>query len=792
MIRRAFSTSRLAGLRAQRSDEIAALAEVRQQGIFVQKLRDGSCELPEGRASLDEAGMSASRMLVNIQAGFCTNLLHTQSRIASLLGEGFYTIGPCGEEMLSAVGANLRQTDAVALHYRHLSTQLGRQLNSGERTAEDILLDRARGYTCSIADPATGGAHCAIGGGAHDFLVTSTLASQSPPAVGRALGGQLANQLNLQSSNPSTLPFPSDFVSYVSLGDGSVNNAHFITAGNMAEYAVHRNIKCPVVFGISDNDRCISLRGYGWLQKFLDSRFGKMQTFHADGRNLLDVHYQSDQAIAYSRRTGKPSIIVYSNIARRFGHAATDRQAAYLDQEEIDAAEAADVLEGACAQAVGAGVISYAELLQMFEGLEGATVAAFDTAAEETKLGSLGRDELNRRANAALVDVPNTAAEESAGGDAEAAKKPLGRRSGRLLMRKAMNNVISEALEQGVIGAGDRRVVYLGEDVEHGGYYLVSDGLKKKFPLQVRDFPPDETGLMGAAIGFAQAGLIPVVEIPYAKYLDCGADMFFEAAIAHWLSNGEQPNGMMVRLQGFDKGIFGGNFHTHNTVHMPPGLDVICHSNGFDYAAGWRYALAQASAGRMVMSVDSTALLNQRHLHMGPEGKGDDGWLCGFPDPGEVMTFDQVRTYSPPTTAQSGGSAGARLAVVSYGNGIPTALQAAASLRDEHGVADVTVIDCPYIGGPLGLPSGLVNALADGGGGVTGSCNFDGVVFADVCKEGQHPLASTIIKLHSLGGVLPSDGRWRSVAAQPTYNPLGSTATFLSTQDIVEACLAIA
>jgi hypothetical protein len=29
--------------------------------------------------------------------------------------------------------------------------------------------------------------------------------------------------------------------------------------------------------------------------------------------------------------------------------------------------------------------------------------------------------------------------------------------------------------------------------------------------------------------------------------------MFFEAAIAHWLTNGSKPNGMVVRLQGFDK-----------------------------------------------------------------------------------------------------------------------------------------------------------------------------------------------------------------------------------------------
>jgi hypothetical protein len=69
-------------------------------------------------------------------------------------------------------------------------------------------------------------------------------------------------------------------------------------------------------------------------------------------------------------------------------------------QDEIEAAEAADVLEGACAQAVGAGVMTYPELLQLFESTESMVVEAFETAAEEPKLGSLGREEINRRASA--------------------------------------------------------------------------------------------------------------------------------------------------------------------------------------------------------------------------------------------------------------------------------------------------------------------------------------------------------------------------------------------------------
>ncbi len=111
-----------------------------------------------------------------------------------------------------------------------------------------------------------------------------------------------------------------------------------------------------------------------------------------------------------------------------------------------------------------------------------------------------------------------------------------------------MTRVIVEVMEK------DQKVVYIGEDVEHGGYYLVTDGLVNKFKGRVIDFPPDETTLLGAAMGISQVGLLPIIEIPYAKYLDCGADMFYELAISNWLTNKQRPNGMVIRIQGFDRG----------------------------------------------------------------------------------------------------------------------------------------------------------------------------------------------------------------------------------------------
>ena len=140
------------------------------------------------------------------------------------LGYGYYTIGPCGEELLSAVALALRSTDSVALHYRHVGLSIARQLLTGTEVSS-IALNRARATCCSIYDPITAGRHCAIGGGDFDFYVTSTLASQTPPAVGRAFGFGLASQQLKKSAH-----FPPDSVSFVSVGDGSTHNAHFLAA----------------------------------------------------------------------------------------------------------------------------------------------------------------------------------------------------------------------------------------------------------------------------------------------------------------------------------------------------------------------------------------------------------------------------------------------------------------------------------------------------------------------------------------------------------------------------------
>ena len=331
--------------------------------------------------------------------------------------------------------------------------------------------------------------HCCVGGGADDWLVTSTLASQAPRAVGRALADAFKQRRRRERR-----------VEYVSVGDGSVNNAHFLSAVNFAEYCSHRGAGMPVVFGVADNDASISLAGHGWLPKFVDQRLGGCEVYKCDGSDGSDVFRAASEAFAYARGEQRPAVLVFQHLPRRFGHAATDRQDAYLSPAEIEGRRARDPLAGFIGDAVERGVLDAATVAARNDEIARAARDAFDAAAAEPKLDD--RAALVDRVAAPVAPVPTPAVTTT--------EKRVD------VLRKHATRVLDELLSK------HEDVVYIGEDVEHGGYYLVSEGLKAKHGRRVRDVPPDETALLGAAAGLAQRGLVPIVEVPYAKYLDCG------------------------------------------------------------------------------------------------------------------------------------------------------------------------------------------------------------------------------------------------------------------------------
>ncbi len=776
-------SSRYESKRDQVKARLQDLPEVRQKAAlrgWLAGLNEGdtlAAELADLKTLPSADMMTSKDASLVIRAGFATFLTHVESRVASYIGEAFYTIGPCGEELVGVLGALARPTDPMALHYRHLAVQMARQLDdSSGKSVYQVLLDRARGACISSLDPVSGGHHCALGGGPFDFYVTSTLASQGPPAVGRAMGIKLASRLLPRADRR----FASDAISIVSVGDGSVNNGMFLSALNLARYAQHRSFKCPVLFVISNNDICISLRGYGYLDEFCESLKPAFQIFKASGDgDMLGLWSATQRSVEAVRSTNRPGILIVDKLKRRFGHAATDRQSAYLAPEEIASAENADPMRLACLQALSAGLVdSPGTLLGWFDELDELTERAFIDASNEPKLESR-HQVVDRGTQPALADLRGAV--------------PAGRERERKVkskpqpMRTLMNEVFHELLET------DPAAVYVGEDVRHGGYYRVTEDLATRFPERVQDVPPDETSVIGIGMGYAQSGLAPIVEIPYAKYLDCGADLFFEAVLTYWCTNGRQRDGMVIRLQGFDKGIFGGNFHTHNMLYLPPGLDVVCYSNGRDYVRGMRYAYYQAKhAGRIVMSVDSTNLLYRKGLLVDEES-GDEldaHLLCEYPSGlDDMLDFETVVFYpnaasQDPSSVYVDGSSGDALnaadtdvIIFTYGNGVPTAFNAAKDLAGKHGVK-AAVVDCPTVGRTTRGMQHILHSFPD-----------KKILFADVCKAGQHPFGAVVHSLQEQD--ILQDRRWKVVAAPAVYNPLGRTLTFLDRADITNAALSL-
>jgi len=432
-----------------------------------------------------------------------------------------------------------------------------------------------------------------------------------------------------------------------------------------------------------------------------------------------------------------------------------------LSVEEIARRRACDPLAGFIGDGIAHGLLDAATVVARNEEIALAARNAFDVASAEPKLDD--RAALVRRVAAPLAPVPRTPVETPAAAPLAPVPVPSAATPAAApvlvppaatpaptrvdVFRKHATRVLDELLTR------HEDVVYVGEDVEHGGYYLVTEGLKANHRRRVQDFPPDETALFGAAAGLAQRGLVPIVEVPYAKYLDCGFDQFAEIAVMHWLSAGKQPNGMVIRLQGFDRGLFGGNFHTHNWLPLLPGVDVVACSNGRDYVKAMRYAIRQACAGRVVMMVDATYLLNLRHVHA-----RDERWLTGYPGDDDELAFDAV------IARRDDSDAARRVACVTWGTGVVAALRARKLL---DGIA-LDVFEQPCL---TWSPDALANALAP----------FDAVVFADPCKPAQCPLMHVVSQLQD-ANALPT--RWRLAAAQPTYNPLGRDLTFLSADDL--------
>jgi pyruvate dehydrogenase E1 component beta subunit len=155
---------------------------------------------------------------------------------------------------------------------------------------------------------------------------------------------------------------------------------------------------------------------------------------------------------------------------------------------------------------------------------------------------------------------------------------------------QAITDTLAEAMR------ADPRVFVLGEDVAEGGPWGATNGLAEEFGAErIRNTPISEAAICGIAIGAAQSGLRPVVEVMFIDFLTLALDQLVnQAAKAHFMSGGQLTVPLVLRTQG-GAGQRGAAQHSQSLeawlTHVP-GLKVVMPSTAADAAALLRSAIA--------------------------------------------------------------------------------------------------------------------------------------------------------------------------------------------------------
>jgi pyruvate dehydrogenase E1 component beta subunit len=172
---------------------------------------------------------------------------------------------------------------------------------------------------------------------------------------------------------------------------------------------------------------------------------------------------------------------------------------------------------------------------------------------------------------------------------------------------KAINAALAAAMR------ADPSVFVMGEDVAEGGPYTTTAGLAEEFgPERVRNTPISEGAICGVAIGAAQSGLRPVVEIMFIDFITLALDQLVnQAAKAHLMSGGQLTVPLVLRTQG-GAGQRGGAQHSQSLeawlTHVP-GLKVVMPASAADAAGLLASAIADPNP---VVFVENKALYFKR------------------------------------------------------------------------------------------------------------------------------------------------------------------------------------
>jgi 2-oxoisovalerate dehydrogenase E1 component len=419
-------------------------------------------------------------------------------------------------------------------------------------------------------------------------------------------------------------------------GDGSTSEGDFHEAVNLA--AVW---KLPVLFVVENNQYGLSTptseqyackdiadkaAGYGIVGQVVD------------GNDLLAVVDAVSQAAARGRAGEGPTLLEFKTFRMR-GHEEASGTA-YVPKELFKEWAAKDPVARYESTLIERGVLT-------------APQCAAIRATLKTTIDDLADTAL------ALPDPDSTAERELADVYTPSRLDPREPSPAALAQAPEIRYVdaVHDALREAM--ARDPRVILLGQDIaEYGGVFKCTEGLAAEFgKSRVRNTPIIESGAVGAAMGLALEGFLPMLEMQFGDFVTCGFNQIVNnLAKTHYRWGTPLPVVLRLPVGG---GMGAGPFHSQNMeawFTQVAGLKVVAPATPFDVKG---LLLACFEDGNPVL------FLEHKGLYRSAKG----------PVPAGYYTL----RIGKATIARQGTDA----TVVTYGVGVVWAAQAAEKLARE-------------------------------------------------------------------------------------------------------------
>jgi 2-oxoisovalerate dehydrogenase E1 component len=385
-----------------------------------------------------------------------------------------------------------------------------------------------------------------------------------------------------------------DAIVYCSAGDGTTSEGEFWESLNTAS-----NRRLPVLYLIEDNGYAISVpvevqTAGGSISRLVRS-FPDLLVREVDGCDPLASLAVMKEAAAWCRARRGPAL-VHARVIRPYSHSLSDDEALYrpADERQEDARRDPP--------------------LTAFPGRGGAGHREAGGAARRRGPGDRGRHRRRPRRPRPSAESATTHVYPRRGSDLGCLRGEP-RSAGDLrrwvhLLNACLHDEMSRNDASWSSGETRHPAEAPGAGEGQGGVFKVTHNLQRKFgSRRVFNAPLAEANIVGRAIGMANRGLKPVVEIQFMDYIwPAFMQIRNELAVIRWRSNGTWKCPVVIRVTygGYLQG--GAIYHSQcgeSLFTHIPGLRVVIPSNAEDASGLLRTAIR----------ADDPKSLEHKHLY---------------------------------------------------------------------------------------------------------------------------------------------------------------------------------